>query len=102
RAVYAYPHEHYDFWRTVRAQAQVAAWDAPVPHGLPGENLTITGLLEADACIGDVLQFPDCTLAISEPRRPCYKFAEVMGFKHAPKMMAQSGFCGFYLAVRRE
>jgi MOSC domain-containing protein YiiM len=51
--------------------------------------------------VGDVLQFPDCALAISEPRRPCYKFQAIMGFKHAVKMMAQSGYCGFYLAVRQ-
>lgn len=102
RAVYAYPHEHYAFWRTVRAQAQVADWESPVPFGLPGENLTLTGLLEADAHIGDVLRFPDCSLAVSEPRRPCFKFAQVMGFKQAPKLMAQSGYSGFYLAVRQE
>jgi len=102
KAVYAYPHEHYPFWRTVRAQAQAAGWDEDVPHGLLGENLTITGLLESDACIGDVLRFPDCSLAVSEPRRPCYKLEAALGFKHAIKMMVQSGFSGFYLAVRRE
>lgn len=100
RALYAYPHEHYGFWQTVRAQAQVALWDEPLPHGLLGENLTLTGLLEADAYIGDVLRFPDCALAVSEPRYPCFKFEAAMGFKHAPKMMAQSGFSGVYLAVR--
>lgn len=100
RAVYAYPFEHYPFWQTVRAQAQVSLWDEPLAHGMLGENLTITGLLEADAYIGDVLRFPDCALAVSEPRYPCFKFEAVMGFKHAPKMMAQSGFCGVYLAVR--
>lgn len=100
KAVYAYPHEHYAFWQTVRAQAQAQAWDAALPHGMLGENLTLTGLLEGDAWIGDVLRFPDCTLAISEPRHPCYKFAAVMGFNQAVKMMAQSGYCGFYLAVR--
>ncbi|RZI82491.1 MAG: MOSC domain-containing protein [Rubrivivax sp.] len=100
KAVYAYPHEHYAFWQTVRAQAKAQAWDEVLPHGMLGENLTITGLLEGDAHIGDVLQFPHCTLAISEPRRPCFKFAHVMGFSQAVKMMAQSGYCGFYLAVR--
>lgn len=100
KAVYAYPHEHYPFWQTVRAQAGVQAWDEALPHGMVGENLTVTGLLEADAYIGDVLRFPDCTLAISEPRRPCYKFEARMGFAQALKMMAQSGFCGYYLAVR--
>ncbi len=100
KAVYAYPQAHYAFWQTVRSQAQAQAWDEPLPHGMLGENLTITGLLEADAYIGDVLQFPDCTLAISEPREPCYKFAHKMGFAQALKMIAQSGYCGFYLAVR--
>jgi MOSC domain-containing protein YiiM len=101
KAVYAYPHEHYAFWQTVRAQAQAQAWGEPLPFGMLGENLTITGLFETELFIGDVLQFPDCTLMISEPRQPCFKFQAVMGFKQAPKMMAQSGYCGFYLAVRQ-
>ncbi|MBI2733185.1 MAG: MOSC domain-containing protein [Aquabacterium sp.] len=101
KAVYAYPHEHYTFWQTVRAQAQAQAWGEVMPHGMLGENLTLTGLLEGDVYVGDVLQFPDCSLAVSEPRRPCYKFQAIMGFKHAVKMMAQSGYCGFYLAVRQ-
>jgi MOSC domain-containing protein YiiM len=101
KAVYAYPIEHYAFWQTVRAQAQAADWGAPLPHGMLGENLTLEGLLEADVWIGDVLRFADCDLAVSEPRHPCFKFQHVMGFKHATKMMVQSGFCGYYLAVRR-
>ena len=101
KAVYAYPHEHYAFWQTVRAQAKAQAWDEPLPHGMLGENLTLTGLLEGDVYVGDVLQFADCSLAVSEPRRPCYKFQAVMGFKQAVKMMAQSGYCGFYLTVKQ-
>jgi MOSC domain-containing protein YiiM len=99
KAVYAYPHEHYAFWQTVRAQAGAQAWDEALPHGMLGENLTLTGLLEADAYVGDQLKFSDCVLAISEPRRPCFKFDAIMGFKQATKMMAQSGYCGFYLSV---
>jgi MOSC domain-containing protein YiiM len=99
KAVYAYPIEHYAFWQTVRAQAKAQAWDEAMPHGMLGENLTLTGLLEGDAHVGDILRFPDCTLAISEPRRPCYKFAAVMGFPQAVKLMSQSGYCGFYLSV---
>lgn len=101
KAVYAYPIEHYPFWQTVRAQAQVAGWDAPLAPGALGENLTLSGLLESDAFIGDVLRFPDCDLAISEPRFPCFKFNAAMGFKHAAKLMGQNAWCGFYLAVRR-
>ena len=100
KAVYAYPAEHYPFWQTVRAQAGVAAWDEVLPPGTLGENLTLTGLLETQAWVGDVLRFPECELAISEPRFPCFKFNAAMGFKHALKLMAANAWCGFYLAVR--
>ena len=100
KAVYAYPVEHYPFWRTVRAQARVSLWDEELPHGFLGENLTLAGLAESQVWIGDVLRFPGCTLAVSEPRFPCGKLNAVMGFAQAAKMMAQSGWCGFYLAVR--
>lgn len=100
KAVYAYPSEHYAFWQTVRAQARVAPWDEPLPHGFMGENLTLAGLLEGQVWIGDVLRFPHCELAVAAPRQPCYKFNAVMGFNQATKMMLQSGYCGYYLAVR--
>ncbi len=100
KAVYAYPSEHLAFWRTVRAQAKVAAWDADVPPGLVGENLTLSGLTERQMWIGDRLHFPSgCTLVISEPRQPCFKFNAVMGFNKAAKLMMESGYCGAYLAV---
>jgi MOSC domain-containing protein YiiM len=101
KAVYAYPAEHYPFWQTVRAQARVADWGAVLPPGSMGENLTLSGLVEAEAWIGDVLRFPDCELAVSEPRFPCFKFDAAMGFRQASKLMAANGWCGFYLAVRR-
>ena len=99
KAVYAYPHTHYAFWQTVRAQAKVAGWDEPLAPGALGENLTLDGLVEQDVWVGDVLRFPDCELAVSEPRQPCFKFNAVMGFNQAAKLMSQSGWCGFYLAV---
>jgi MOSC domain-containing protein YiiM len=100
KAVYAYPSEHHAFWRTVRAQAGVAAWDAPVAPGLLGENLTLAGLTEEGAWIGDLLRFARCSLAVSEPRHPCFKFNAAMGFAQAAKLMQESLWCGFYLAVR--
>src|SRR5450755_4246385 len=63
KAVYAYPSEHYAFWQTVRAQAQVGLWNETLPFGAMGENLTLQGLREGDLWIGDVLRFPDCELA---------------------------------------
>ena len=100
KAVYAYPSEHYAFWQTVRAQAGVSLWDEALPWGSIGENLSLAGLLEKEMWIGDVLRFPHCALAVSEPRYPCFKFNAALGFKHAGKLMAESGWCGAYLAVR--
>ena len=99
KAVYAYPQEHYAFWQTVRGQAKVEGMLQP---GDCGENLTLSGLPEGKVWIGDVLRFPDCEFIVSEPRYPCFKFNAHMGFNQAAKLMAQSGWCGFYLAVKRE
>jgi MOSC domain-containing protein YiiM len=100
KAVYAYPSEHFPFWQTVRAQAGVAAWDEPLPPGSLGENLTVAGVVETDLFVGDVLRFAGCALAVSGPRLPCFKFNAAMGFKHAAKLMTESAWCGWYLAVR--
>lgn len=100
KAVYAYPGEHYRFWQTVRAQAGVARWDEMLVPGALGENLTIEGVLETDVFVGDVLRFADCALAVSQPRLPCFKLNAAMGFEHAIKLMTESAWCGWYLAVR--
>jgi MOSC domain-containing protein YiiM len=100
KAVYAYPSEHYPFWQTVRAQAGVALWDEPLPPGSLGENLTVAGVQESELWIGDVLRFPHCALAVSQPRYPCFKLNAAIGFAHASKLMVQSAWCGWYLAVR--
>lgn len=101
KAVYAYASEHYAFWQTVRAQAGATDWGQVLPWGSLGENLTLSGLLESEVWIGDRLVFPDCELIVSEPRYPCFKLNAVMGFNQASKLMTQSAWCGFYLAVAR-
>ena len=88
KAVYAYPAEHYDFWRDARQQAGVADIDTQLAYGALGENLTLQGLLEADVWVGDVLRFTDCELRVTQPREPCYKFNAAMGFSGAAKAMA--------------
>ncbi len=99
KAVYAYPSEHYAFWLQARADAGVGGIDTALPWGSMGENLTLSGLLETDVWIGDVLRFANCALRVTLPREPCYKFNAAMGFATAAKAMAQKGCCGFYLAV---
>jgi MOSC domain-containing protein YiiM len=99
KAVYAYPAEHYPFWRALRQRCGLSEIDTQLLHGAMGENLTLNGLLESNAWVGDVLRFPHCVLRVSQPREPCYKFNAAMGFSTAVREMALSGFCGFYLRV---
>ncbi len=99
KAVYAYPSEHYGYWRSQRQDAGVGGIDDALLPGALGENLTLQGLLETDVWVGDVLQFANLTLRVTQPREPCFKFNASMGFNQASKLMAQTGYCGFYLAV---
>lgn len=99
KAVYAYPAEHYPFWQAARRERGLDQIDDSLPFGRLGENLTLQGLLESDVWAGDVLRFPHCELQVRIPREPCYKLNAAMGFPGASRLMAQSGFCGFYLSV---
>jgi MOSC domain-containing protein YiiM len=99
KAVYAYPLEHYAFWRSARREFGASMFDEDLPHGFMGENLTISGLLEADVFVGDELVFAHCRLRVEAPREPCFKFAAVMGFAQSGKLMVQEARCGFYLSV---
>ena len=105
KALYAYPIEHYATWQTIRMQATHV--DEPLPSGFLGENLTVEGLFENRVWIGDVLEIGGSNqsdaspvrLRVTAPREPCFKFNARMGFKHAARMMVQSGYTGFYLEV---
>jgi MOSC domain-containing protein YiiM len=105
KAVYAYPSEHYEFWRNARHEARreagVADIDTQLNPGALGENLTLQGLLENEVWLGDVLQFAQVSLRVTQPREPCFKFNAAMGFNKAAKTMVQSGYSGFYLAVEK-
>ena len=101
KAVYAYPAAHYAFWQAQRRERGVSLFDADLPPGFMGENLTVEGLLEHEVYVGDRLHFPDCVLRITAPREPCYKFTVVMGFAQAGRTMAQTGNCGYYLAAEQ-
>jgi MOSC domain-containing protein YiiM len=96
KAVYAYPVEHYAFWREHR---RALGLSTDLPYGSLGENLTLSGVLEASLYVGDQLRFPDCLLRVTQPRGPCYKLNAAMGDPTAVRTMAQSGLSGFCLAV---
>lgn len=95
KAVYAYPSEHYSFWRQ-------EAPGTDLPWGVFGENFTTEGLLEEALHIGDRLHIGSAEFVVTQPRMPCYKLGIRFGRPDMVKRFLRSGRTGFYLAVLRE
>lgn len=95
KAVYAYPSEHYDYWKHELPGMQL-------PWGMFGENFTTSGLYEADLNIGDKFRLGTAVIMITEPRMPCYKLGIRFGRSDIIKRFLVSGRTGFYFAVLQE
>jgi len=94
KAVYVYPHEHYEYWTEHGIK--------PLKMGNFGENLTVEGLLEGDIHIGDELEIGSARFAVTQPRLPCYKLQVRFNRPEMTKIFWHSRRFGFYLKVVRE
>jgi MOSC domain-containing protein YiiM len=92
KAVYAYPSEHYAFWREELPSAELS-W------GAFGENFTTEGLLESAVGIGDRFRVGSAEFFVTQPRMPCFKLGIRFGRADMVKRFLRSGRTGFYLAV---
>ena len=95
KAVYAYPSEHYDYWREQLPEYEFSL-------GNFGENLTTEELREQDACIGDVYRIGGATARVTQPRMPCYKLGIRFGRDDMVKRFLASGRSGIYFYVVEE
>lgn len=95
KAVYVYPFEHYDYWRTELP-------DTDLTMGNFGENFTTTGLKEEDLNIGDRFQIGSVELMVTQPRLPCYKLGIRFGRADMVKRFFASRRTGFYFRVLQE
>lgn len=95
KAVYAYPVEHYAYWR----DRQPGMDDG---HGVFGENLTVAGLLEEDVRIGDRFRIGSVELLATDPRFPCHKLGIRFGDESMVKRFLDSGRSGIYFSVAAE
>jgi MOSC domain-containing protein YiiM len=95
KAVYAYPSEHYGYWRTELPGVDLR-W------GMFGENFTTEGLLEEATYIGDRFGIGETEVMVTEPRMPCYKLGIKFGRPDIIKRFLASRRTGFYFAVVRE
>lgn len=95
KAVYAYPAEHYEYWRNRLP-------DVPFSWGKFGENLTTEGLMEDALCVGDRLRVGSAVLMVTQPRMPCYKLALRFDRDDMIKRFLTSQRSGFYFSVIEE
>jgi MOSC domain-containing protein YiiM len=95
KAVYCYPVEHYDYWRTELPETKL-------PMGMFGENFTTEGLLEDTVHIGDRFSVGSAEVVVTQPRLPCYKLGVRFQADDMVKRFLASKRTGFYLAVTRE
>ena len=95
KAVYAYPSEHYAYWR-----GELPGMD--LPWGIFGENFTTEGLLEESVRIGERLRVGSAEFVITQLRMPCFKLGIRFDRPDIVRRFLQSRRTGFYLAVLRE
>ncbi|MBC7881977.1 MAG: MOSC domain-containing protein [Anaerolineae bacterium] len=95
KAVYVYPFEHYDYWRSELP-------DIELTLGNFGENFTTTGLREPELNIGDHFRIGTVKLMVTQPRMPCYKLGIRFGRPDMVKRFLASRRTGFYFSVMQE
>lgn len=95
KAVYAYPAEHYAYWR------QELPGEA-LPWGALGENLTVEGLLETDVNIGDRFRIGSAEVMVTQPRFPCFKLNLKFGRDDMVGRFLDSCLSGIYFSVLQE
>lgn len=95
KAVYAYPSEHYAYWKK-----ELPGVD--LPWGSFGENLTTQGLLEDAVFLGDRFAIGDAEVVVTQPRIPCFKLNLKFRRDDMAKRFLESRRSGFYFRVLRE
>ncbi|MBM7692491.1 MOSC domain-containing protein YiiM [Peribacillus deserti] len=91
RAVCFYPFEHYSYWEKMFEQAL----------SLPafGENATVSGMLEDDMYIGDVISMGDAVVQICEGRIPCATVSMQNNQPNFLKKLLDTGYTGYFARV---
>jgi MOSC domain-containing protein YiiM len=95
QAVLLYALAHYPLWR--------AELDLPeIGPGGFGENFTLDGLSEANACIGDIYGIGEARIQVTGPRYPCWKIEHRWKRAGLTARVAESGRTGWYCRVLQE
>ncbi|WNF38819.1 MOSC domain-containing protein [Bacillaceae bacterium IKA-2] len=94
RAVCLYPFEHYSYWEEIFQKKL----------GLPtfGENITATGMLEEQVCIGDIFKIGDSVVQVTQGRVPCATISKYNQEEEFLKKVVETTLTGYFFKVLEE
>ena len=95
RAVMVYQVESYSYWRQHLGRDDLG-------HGHFGENFTVSGLPDAQVCIGDRYRIGTAEFEVSQPRVTCFRVGLRLGRPDMPRLLVAHHRPGFYLRVIEE
>jgi MOSC domain-containing protein YiiM len=97
KAIHAYPVASLPLWaRDLPGQA------ALFRPGAFGENLSVSGVAEADICLGDRWRLGSVLLEVSQGRQPCWKLNLRFGLPDMARKVQETGRSGWYFRVQEE
>jgi MOSC domain-containing protein YiiM len=92
RAICVYPSANLKCWAALFDRNDIG-------RGAFGENLTVDGIDEDQAAIGDIWIIGKARLQVSQPRSPCWKLARHVGIADFAAAVRDSGRTGWYMRV---
>ncbi|TKG99680.1 MOSC domain-containing protein [Peribacillus simplex] len=94
RAVCLYPFEHYSYWEEMFQKKLI----------LPafGENITATGMVEEQVCIGDIYKIGDTIVQVTQGRVPCATISKYNQEKQFLKKVVETTLTGYFFRVLEE
>lgn len=94
KALHHYPREHYAAWAT-----EIGPHPLLSAPGAFGENLSTTGWIEGNVCIGDVVRFGPVLLQVSQGRQPCFRLNRRFSRDDMAVLVQRTGRTGWYYRV---
>jgi MOSC domain-containing protein YiiM len=94
KAVYSYAREDIDWWESELGRE--------LPHGVFGENLTLSGVDVTASVIGERWRIGSALLEVSEPRFPCWKLGARFDDPRMLKRFVAARRPGAYLRIAED
>lgn len=102
KALHHYAFDHYPAWREELGAHRAEGRNVLDGPGAFGENLSTTGLTEAEVCIGDRFRLGSALVEVSQARQPCFKLNLRFGYPGMSRAVQQSLRTGWYYRVLEE